>query len=156
MVCIYCKGNLAVSNSRPQKSRNQTWRRRPCKTCGAVFTSIEAIDLSQALTVSTAPQTRRRSAEQSSASNTGNKSKLPDLQPYDRDRLFVSLHASLQHRPSAISDARGLCETITAHITGLAQNGRVDSRTIAETALNTLQRFDAAAATHYAAFHPQK
>lgn len=153
MVCIYCQGNLAVSNSRPQKSRNQTWRRRPCKTCGAVFTSTEAIDLSQALTVSTQPIGPRRPATQSSAAG---KSVLPDLQPFDRDRLFVSLHASLQHRPSAISDARGLCETITAHITGSAQNGRIDSRTIAQTALNTLQRFDAAAATHYAAFHPQK
>jgi hypothetical protein len=32
----------------------------------------------------------------------------------------------------------------------------VQLRTIAETCLNTLQRFDVAAATHYAAFHPQK
>lgn len=140
MVCIYCQGDLEVSNSRPQKSRNQTWRRRPCKACGAVFSSIEALDLSQAIIVSKSPE------------NT----KSPDLQPFDRDKLFISLYESLRHRPSAASDARGLADTIIAHIIKSAVSGQTDSRTISNVTLNTLQRFDKAAATHYAAFHPQK
>jgi transcriptional repressor NrdR len=134
MVCLYCQGNLAVSNSRPQKSRNQTWRRRPCKACGAVFTSIEALDLSQALVVHKSGQ----------------------LQPFDRDRLFISLYESLRHRPTAASDARGLADTVIAHIIKVAHNGSIEARTIADQAVNTLTNFDAAAATHYAAFHPQK
>jgi transcriptional regulator NrdR family protein len=134
MVCTYCGGDLGVTNSRPQKSRNQTWRRRLCKACGAVFTSEEAIDLSQALTVA----------------------KNADLQPFDRDRLFVSIYESLRHREQAARDARGLADTVTGYIIAKAEHGCVKARTIADTVLSTLQRFDHAAATHYAAFHTQK
>ena len=134
MVCIYCGGDLGVTNSRPQKSRNQTWRRRLCKACGAVFTSEEAIDLSQALSVASGP----------------------DLQPFDRDRLFVSIYESLRHRQQAAGDARGLADTVAAYIIAGAEDGRIETRTIADIILSTLQRFDHAAATHYAAFHTQK
>jgi len=131
MVCIYCRASLSVINSRPQKRSNQTWRRRPCKGCGAIFTSIEAIDLSQAVSVL----------------------KNGQLAPFDRDKLFISLHKSLQHRPSAISDARGLSDTITAYIMSSTTHGQIAARTIFESALNTLQLFDKAAASHYEAFH---
>lgn len=149
MVCIYCDnsfGNtggatagkkssrLAVSNSRPQRSRNQTWRRRLCTACGAVFTSIEAIDLSQALAVQYADATQ--------------------LAPFDRDELFISLYNSLRHRTSPTREARDLADTVTAHIISAAEHGRVSARTITQTCLNTLRHFDEAAATHYAAFHP--
>lgn len=138
MVCPYCSHELAVTNSRPQKSRNQIWRRRLCKACGAIFTSVEALDLTKALVVAI-HDTR------------GNK---PELVPFDRDKLFISLYESLRHRPAAASDARGLCDTLTAHIIKSAENGHIDSRTIIKLALSTLQKFDAAAAIHYAAFHP--
>jgi transcriptional repressor NrdR len=131
MVCIYCGGDLAVSNSRPQKSRNQTWRRRPCKACGAVFTSLEHLDLASSLTVA----------------------KNDQLQPFDRDRLFISLYESLRHRPAAMSDARELASTVTVHIIKNATNGSVEARTICQQTLNTLRKFDQTAAMHYAAFH---
>jgi transcriptional repressor NrdR len=134
MVCIYCSGDLTVNNSRPQRSRNQVWRRRPCKACGAVFTSIEALDLSQALAVA----------------------KNAALEPFDRDRLFISVYESLRHRPTAASDARGLSDTVVAQLIKNAAHGRLDVRTIIDTVLSTLRRFDQAAATHYAAFHAQK
>lgn len=136
MVCTYCSGELAVSNSRPQKSRNQTWRRRLCKRCGAVFTSIEAIDLSQALTVVRAAH------------------KPAQLQPFDRDRLFISIYESLRHRSAAASEARALTDTVLTQLIKQSERGSVTIKLIAETTLNTLQRFDAAAASHYAAFHP--
>jgi transcriptional regulator NrdR family protein len=136
MVCLYCGSNLAVSNSRPQKSRNQVWRRRPCSACKAVFTSTEALDLSQALTVEHEPQNG-------------------ELQPFDRDRLFISLYESLRHRPSSSLDARGLADTVTAHIIKTNVRGRIQARTIRDVALDTLQHFDKAAASHYAAFHPK-
>ena len=132
MVCLYCATELTVSNSRPQKSRNQTWRRRRCSGCGALFTSIEAIDLSQALSVARGAQ----------------------LQPFDRDRLFISIYESLRHRPTAASDARGLADTVTAHIISRADSGCVPVRSIVKAVMNTLGRFDQAAATHYTAFHP--
>lgn len=141
MVCIYCHGNLAVINSRPQKSRNQVWRRRRCEGCGAVFTAVEAIDLSQAIIVTSSP-------------SDGAKSNKASLQPFERDRLFISLYKSLQHRPTALHDARSLADTVTAHIIKHVRNGSVDRLIIKNEALNTLQRFDKAAASHYAAFHP--
>jgi len=79
----------------------------------------------------------------------------PELKAFDRDTLFVSLYESLRHRSTATSDARGLCDTIVAHIIKKAANGKIDSRTIITVALNTLRNFDGAAATHYAAFHPE-
>jgi len=138
MVCIYCSSDLSVSNSRPQKSYNQIWRRRPCKACGAIFTSIESIDLSKSLIVLKSLQNAPRA----------------ELQAFERDKLFISLYESLRHRATAASDARGLCDTIIAHIIKKAADGKIDSRTIIGLALNTLHNFDAAAATHYAAFHP--
>lgn len=141
MVCIYCNGELSVTNSRPQKSRNQIWRRRLCKACGAVFTSVEAIDLTQALTVV------------SGALDAPTGKMSHSLQAFDRDRLYISIYESVRHRPSAVSDARGLADTVVAHIIKNAEHSRVDVRTITQTILDTLQRFDHAAATHYAAFH---
>ena len=146
MVCPYCGGNLAVNNSRPQKSRNQTWRRRPCKACGAVFTSIEYLELSQAVIVSKPSDSPAAGAQPAQRIVT-------DLQPFSRDKLFISLYESLRHRPTASSDARGLCDTVTAHIISHASTGHVAADTIRIAALNTLQKFDAAAASHYAAFH---
>lgn len=147
MVCIYCQAKLRVYNSRPQLTRNQTWRRRACEACGAVFTSIESIDLSQSLIVSrTSDNGRHGSGEISGNPET--------LQPFDRDKLYISLYESLRHRGTAASDARGLCDTVTAYIIASARDGHVTARTITGHVLNTLGRFDAAAATHYAAFHP--
>lgn len=143
MVCIYCQSDLAVINSRPQKSRNQTWRRRLCKACGATFTSTEAIDLSKALIV----------AKDGEKGPRGRKAQAHDLQPFDRDKLFISIYESLRHRQTAASDARGLTDTVTAHIIKKSAHGLVPVRTIIETSLNTMQRFDSAAASHYAAFH---
>ena len=138
MVCLYCSQELTVSNSRPQLSRNQVWRRRPCKACGAVFTSIESIDLSKALIVS----------------KPAVSGKAPTLSAFERDKLFISLYESLRHRPAAASDARSLCDTVVAHIIKKAENGNISPRTIFSLTLNTLSRFDAAAASHYAVFHP--
>lgn len=147
MVCIYCQSKLHVNNSRPQLTRNQTWRRRACKACGAVFTSIESIDLSQSIIVSTTADNSRH--------GSGGITRSPEtLHPFERDKLYISLYESLRHRDTAASDARGLCDTVTVHIIASARDGHVAARTIARHALNTLQRFDTAAATHYAAFHP--
>ncbi len=160
MVCLYCNGNLAVSNSRPQSSRNQTWRRRLCKVCGAVFTSTETIDLSQALVVQDMGQNSPTHANQHQIMGTTKTTKNIGLRPFDRDRLFMSLYESLRHRPTAAYDARGLTDTVISYIikdtrAQISPKSSLctDTHAIAETILDTLKHFDQAAATHYAAFH---
>lgn len=135
MVCIYCAGELSVINSRPQKRRNQVWRRRRCDSCKALFTTIEIIDLSAALNI-------KRS--------TG------DMQPLLRDKLFISIYDSCRHRPYALKDANELTATVLSKLLHKTTNGSITSRTIIETTLHTLQHFDQVAAIHYAAFHPER
>lgn len=146
MVCIYCQHDMGVSNSRPQKSRNQVWRRRLCKACGAVFTSIEAIDLTQSLMVASVSASDHQAAH---APKT-------QLSPFDRDRLFISIYESLRHRQAAVHDARGLADTVIAQLISVSRDGLVPLCIISETVLNTLRRFDDVAAAHYGAFHPRQ
>lgn len=89
MVCIYCNSETQVHNSRHQKRANQVWRRRKCLGCQAIFTTLEAVDTSQALSL------RRKT----------------HLQPFSRDTLLLSIYDSLRHRPTAVNDASALTAT---------------------------------------------
>lgn len=73
--------------------------------------------------------------------------------PFLRDKLFISVHKSVQHRPAALQDAIGLTDTITSALAQQAQNGALKSHDIAVTALRTIKRFDQPAAISYQAFH---
>lgn len=134
MVCIYCGNKTDVANSRPQKRHNKVWRRRHCPSCGAIFTSIEAAALSESLVVA-------------------KKSSKPGYQPFQRDKLFLSVYRSCQHRKHAVADATALTDTILGHLPAISRDGLVDRAALKATALSVLQRFDNAAAVHYAAFH---
>lgn len=78
---------------------------------------------------------------------------LENLSAFDRDKLFISLYKSLQHRPDPASDARALADTVIARVLPQATDSQINTTIITEAALDTLQHFDNAAATHYAAFH---
>ena len=132
MVCIYCSNETKVINSRPQKRLNRVWRRRTCVNCGTTFTSIEAVDLSGNVTVK------------------NNKA----LEPFQRDKLLLSIYDSLKHRKSALSDATGLTDTVISALYPLMQNAVIQKLDIVQAATKTLRRFDKAAATYYQAFHP--
>lgn len=132
MVCIHCGSDTQVINSRPQKRLNQVWRRRKCTQCGAVFTTQEVAQYAAAWLV---PDRNGRP------------------QPFNRDKLFLSLHRSLQHRPSALTDAGALTDTVIKKQTGQARGGVIPRAMLVETAQVALHRFDKAAAVHYAAFH---
>lgn len=134
MVCIYCAGATQVVNSRHQKRSNQVWRRRQCGTCGAIFTSYETADLSSALAV---------------ADDTGR------LSPFMKERLFLSVYKSCQHRKSAITDAKALTDTAVSQILHHAVGGLITPKHIATTCLAILQKFDTAAAVQYEAYHIQ-
>lgn len=132
MVCVYCSSSTQVTNSRLQRGANQVWRRRSCASCGNTFTTHEVADLSAALVV-------RYSAR--------------DLRPFSRDMLFISIYESCRHRPAAITDAGGLTQTILTLLRPYIAEGTVLREQIVLIASEVLRRFDATAATVYAAFH---
>lgn len=131
MDCIYCAGKTSVTNSRPQKRLRQVWRRRACKHCGSVFTTVERADFTTTVLVK----------------NNGK------LEPFLRDKLFASVLEACGHRPTQISDASGLTDTIIAHLRPHMASAQLESAIIAKTAQKALERFDKAAAVHYAAYH---
>ena len=132
MVCIYCGGNTRVTNSRPQRRLHQTWRRRACLACGAVFTTNEAVDLATSLVV---------------------RHKDNMIAPFSRDQLFVSILRSVGHREDPVKDAGGLAATITAKLLHSTQTAAIKPSDIAKVAIQTLKHFDNAAAVQYAAYH---
>lgn len=132
MVCIYCGSDTQVVNSRHQKRVNQVWRRRKCAACGAIFSTTEGANTSQALSVQ----------------------KSNGLEPFSRDMLFISVYDSLRHRKTAQADATALTNTIISTLTPLADNAVIDRDVITTVTTTVLQRFDKPAATSYRAFHP--
>jgi transcriptional regulator NrdR family protein len=133
MVCLYCGGATRVTNSRSQKRANNTWRRRTCTDCEAMFTTIEQPDLSKSLVV-TYP----------SGAFSG----------FQRDQLLLDIHAAVLHRKTAQNDATALTDTVIARILPQSSHGSITTIQIIEIVQQTLSAFDHAAATHYTAYHP--
>lgn len=132
MICIFCAAQTRVSNSRPQKKLCRTWRRRSCIACGAVFTTLEVVDYETSWTVTAAD---------------GN------IQPFLRDKLYISIVQSLGHRTDATSAATALTATIMVKLQKHAYNGSIQRSVLISEAKQVLRRFDAASAVHYAAYH---
>lgn len=132
MVCIYCGNTTKVTNSRPQKRLHQTWRRRACLQCGAVFTTIESAELGTSLVV-----------------------KLPDgrVRPFSRDKLLISISRSVGHRQAPAEDAGALTATITAQLLSQTNTAAISPTDIVRITLEILRRFDNAAAVQYGAYH---
>ena len=132
MICIYCNGDTRVTNSRHQKRANTVWRRRQCVSCATIFSTIEAADTSLSISVN----------------HDG------DLEPFQRDKLFLSVYDSLKHRKSAQIDATGLTNTMLSTIYGVAGDATIDRIAIITIVAAVLERFDTVAATYYRAYHP--
>jgi transcriptional regulator NrdR family protein len=132
MVCVYCDGKTKITNSRPQKRLGQTWRRHACTVCGAIFTTIEAPDLSGSLRFVARDGT---------------------LSPFERDVLFMSVAQALGHRRDAIEAAGALTATITAKLLKAAQSSRITRTELVSMVATILARFDKASAVQYRAYH---
>ncbi len=132
MVCIYCGSPTQVVNSRTQKRLNHIWRRRKCISCLAIVTTEEQIALYSSLMVAHGKT----------------------LLPFSRDRLFTSIYESCRHRPSNITDASALTQTVISELLGERSTGAVARDDLVKVALDVLQRFDTTAATLYKAYHP--
>ena len=135
MVCIYCGNETQVINSRLQRRQNQVWRRRKCLSCGATFTTHELASYEGSWRV---------------------KTESGKLIPFNKNKLFLSLYKSLEHRKTAMEDASALTETTLGKLQSSTQDGLVVATDIIKTAQTILKHFDTAASVHYAAFHPTK
>jgi len=133
MVCIYCGSSTQVTNSRHQKRPNQVWRRRQCSVCGNNFTTHESVEFGGTIAVQYSPK---------------------DLRPFSRDELFASVYESFKHRTKAVDDASAVTQTIIGTLREHIVEGVLERDTIATVAYVILERFDKAAATMYAAYHP--
>lgn len=131
MICIYCGEKTKTTNSRPVKSGTETWRRKECKKCGAVFTTREHIDLSGTFRI-------RHQGK---------------LTPLSRDNLYISVYRSLSHKPTAQDDASALTDTILQQLYLLASRGVISKDVVVHTTLETLKRFDEPAGVFYQAHY---
>jgi transcriptional regulator NrdR family protein len=111
------------------------WRRRACKVCGGQFTTTEVPDYPTALVVASQD--------------------AKEMRPFNRDKLFMSLHRSLGHRISALDDATALTSTVIGRLLNKkeAPNGALGLQRIAHTSYEVLKRFDPLAAHTYKAYH---
>lgn len=133
MICLQCGSkNIKVTNSRPQVRTNRIWRRRHCQKCFTVFTTEESIDYAGAWRV---------------------KQPKGALEPFLRDKLYISVLKSCQHRKTAVEDASGLVDSITYKLLTKAVDGIIDKATIIQTTKVALSRFDSVASVYYTAHH---
>jgi len=133
MICIYCGGKTRVANSRLQKRSNQTWRRRNCKACQGVFTTVEATDLLSSLLYE--------------------KGKT-HIQPFSRDKLFISIYEACKHRKDAADAATALTTTIIGKLLPQIKNAALQRNDITSVTSEVLNRFDKVAGVQYGAYHP--
>ena len=132
MVCLQCWQETQIINSRRQKRSNSVWRRRRCLQCQTIFTTHEIADYNALWRVQTAKKA---------------------LRAFSRDKLFLSLYKSLQHRPTSLADAAGITDTVIKKLLSVQEAGLLQPQQIIQTASVALHRFDRAASVHYQAFH---
>jgi transcriptional regulator NrdR family protein len=73
--------------------------------------------------------------------------------PFSRDTLLISIYRAVGHREQPVADASALSATITAKLLHGGSEAAISPADIVTTALETLERFDAAAAVQYRAYH---
>jgi transcriptional regulator NrdR family protein len=120
-------------NSRHQRKLNQIWRRRKCTNCGAVLTSHEAYEFAGSL-----------------------RYKSPDgkLIPFKKEKLFLSVLKTCEHRKSALDDAIELTQTIMGKLIKVSDSGVITAQSVSNITFSVLKNFDHAASVQYAAYHP--
>ena len=119
-------------NSRPKKRTRQTWRRRECKDCESIFTTVESIELSGSVLVKYANN---------------------DTAPFVREKLYISVYNSLKHRKDAQTSAIALTDTIISRILPLITNAQLPCSEIAVTTYKILSNFDKPASVYYRSYH---
>ncbi len=129
MVCPYCSSKTQVTNTRARAKNTQVWRRRVCLKCHQIWTTTEILDLSTTHRV------------------VGIKN---HLEPFSRDKLFISIKDACSHRKSALADATAITDTVLARIL-LLNKAEITKIEIADIAKPIISRFDKIAGAVYAA-----
>jgi transcriptional repressor NrdR len=134
MVCIYCGSQTQVSNSRHKRRTNEVWRRRTCQNCQAVFTTLETPTLEQSVSVI---------------------GKSGRLEPFERDKLYLSIVSACGHRKHPSKDATGLTATVISQLLPQIKQASLSKSQIIEVTSKVLGRFDKSASSAYQAYHPK-
>jgi len=132
MVCPYCANISSVTNSRTRHRRYQTWRRRKCHICHAVWTTHEIYDYTTTHRV--------------------RKSRSRRVEPFSRDLLLLSIYDALRHRKHAYQEAGSLTDTVVMKIL-IKKEPIISSDDIRIITLTTLESFDEIAGALYASAH---
>lgn len=134
MICINCSNETKVTNSRPHKKTPSVWRRRQCKACGTLFTTMEIV------------------ADNAYVFRVVKAGAIPD--DFSLPRLMMSVAASLAHRPTHASadEAYWLAQTVAQNIQATATD-TVTARALAEETWKVVSHFDATAGIQYGARH---
>ena len=80
---------------------------------------------------------------------------MPDksLIPFTRDKLFLSIYKSSEHRKTAVDDASALTDTVIAKLIRSSRVSVIPAHTLALLVYETLKNFDHASAVQFAAYH---
>lgn len=134
MICINCSNETKVTNSRPHKKTPSVWRRRQCKACGTLFTTMEIV------------------ADNAYIFRVVKAGDAPE--DFSLPRLMMSIAASLAHRPAPASadEAYWLAQTIAQNIQATATD-TVAAQALAEETWTVVSHFDATAGIQYGARH---
>lgn len=100
--------------------------------CGAVFTTHEAVDLTQSLLVDSKSST----------------------EPFLADKLFSDVLATIAHRSDRYAAAREITTTVIQKLLKKPQNASFSASSIAQETAKVLKRFDRRAYLRYVADHP--
>jgi hypothetical protein len=76
------------------------------------------------------------------------------LQPFLRDKLFLSIYESCKHRTDPINDASAITMNIIARLGGFSATGEVLRKELISLATEVLGHFDSTAANVYTGLHP--
>lgn len=129
MKCPYCNGSTKVTNSRSHNNDLAVWRRRQCKNCSAIWSTDEELVLS----------------------TTHNVIGLDNsIQPFIRDKLFVSILDSLSHLSDSQQTATELTSTIIDHTIAM-NSALVKLEDLKSNVFSVLNNFDKTAASVYKA-----
>ncbi len=131
MQCPYCSSTTKVTNSRSTAKETRVWRRRKCRNCQRIWTTTETIDLSKSHKITGSDR---------------------HLEAFSRDKLFMSIKDSLQHRKSALEDANALTDTVLSRIILINQEVLLSSGVTA-ISYDVIRRFDKTASAVYKATH---
>lgn len=131
MVCIYCRHDSRVVNTRLQKRSNTVWRRRKCVNCGALWTSLERSDYA----------------------TTWRVDQNGHLLVFQYETLYTSIYEALKHRKSPVTDATYITKTVIEKLLK-SQAAIFSTATLVKTTYNILRRYDKLAAELYKTTHP--